>query len=74
MCIRDRELITEMIKGSSTLASLSEDSPSLLRERVTSPGGVTERALEVLNEKRVSDSIVEAILKAAEKSKNLGES
>ena len=63
-----------MIKGSSTLASLSEDSPSLLRERVTSPGGVTERALEVLNEKRVSDSIVEAILKAAEKSKNLGES
>ena len=82
MCIRDRnldegitkELITEMIKGSSTLASLSEDSPSLLRERVTSPGGVTERALEVLNEKRVSDSIVEAVLKAAEKSKNLGES
>ena len=69
-----KELITEMIKGSSTLASLSEDSPSLLRERVTSPGGVTERALEVLNEKRVSDSIVEAILKAAEKSKNLGES
>ena len=63
-----------MIKGSSTLASLSEDSPSLLRERVTSPGGVTERALEVLNQKRVSDSIVEAILKAAEKSKNLGES
>ena len=63
-----------MIKGSSTLASLSEDSPSLLRERVTSPGGVTERALEVLNEKRVSDSIVEASLKAAEKSKNLGES
>ena len=63
-----------MIKGSSTLASLSEDSPSLLRERVTSPGGVTERALEVLNEKRVSDSIVEAVLKAAEKSKNLGES
>ena len=63
-----------MIKGSSTLASLSEDSPSILRERVTSPGGVTERALEVLNEKRVSDSIVEAILKAAEKSKNLGES
>ena len=63
-----------MIKGSSALASLSEDSPSLLRERVTSPGGVTERALEVLNEKRVSDSIVEAVLKAAEKSKNLGES
>ena len=69
-----KELITAMIKGSSTLASLSEDSPSLLRERVTSPGGVTQKALEVLNEKGVSDSIVEAILKATEKSKTLGES
>ena len=69
-----KELITEMIKGSSTLASLSEDSPSLLREKVTSPGGVTEKALEVLNEREVGDSIVEAILKATEKSKDLGES
>ena len=69
-----KELITEMIKGSSTLASLSEDSPSLLREKVTSPGGVTEKALEVFNEKAVSASIVEAILKATEKSKALGES
>ena len=63
-----------MIKGSSTLASLSEDSPSLLREKVTSPGGVTEKALEVLNEREVGDSIVEAILKATEKAKDLGES
>jgi pyrroline-5-carboxylate reductase len=46
----------------------------LLREKVTSPGGVTEKALEVFNEKAVSASIVEAILKATEKSKALGES
>ncbi len=67
-----KELITEMIKGSSTLASLSEDSPSLLRKKVTSPGGVTEKALEVLNEKAVGDSVIEAVLKATEKSKSLG--
>ena len=67
-----KELITEMIKGSSTLANQSEDSPSLLREKVTSPGGVTEKALEVLNKKEVDHSIIEAILEATDKSKTLG--
>ena len=63
-----------MIKGSATLAGVSQDSPSLLREKVTSPGGVTEKALEVLNEKHVSRSIIEAILEATSKSKSLGRS
>ena len=67
-----KELITEMIKGSSTLANQSEDSLSLLREKVTSPGGVTEKALEVLNRKEVGHSIIEAILEATDKSKTLG--
>ena len=61
-----------MINGSSTLANQSEDSPSLLREKVTSPGGVTEKALEVLNRKEVGGSIIEAILEATDKSKTLG--
>ena len=67
-----KELITEMIKGSSTLANQSEDSLSLLREKVTSPGGVTEKALEILNRKEVGRSIIEAILEASDKSKTLG--
>ena len=69
-----KELVVEMIKGSATLAGVSQDSPSLLREKVTSPGGVTEKALEVLNEKHVSRSIIEAILEATSKSKSLGRS
>lgn len=69
-----KELVVEMIKGSATLAGVSQDSPSLLREKVTSPGGVTEKALEVLNEKHVNRSIIEAILEATSKSKSLGRS
>ena len=61
-----------MIKGSASLAERSEDSPSKLRERVTSPGGVTERALEILNERKVKQHLVEAILEGASRSKNLG--
>ena len=68
-----KKLIVEMIKGSATLAGESEDNPSLLREKVTSPGGVTEKALEILNEKRVNQHFVEAILEGASKSKSLGE-
>ncbi len=65
-------LITEMIKGSSVLAKKSQDSPSLLRKKVTSPGGVTEKALEVLNSKQVNESFIDAILQATKRSKALG--
>ena len=67
-----KNLIIQMIKGSASLAERSEDSPSKLRERVTSPGGVTERALEILNERKVKQHLVEAILEGASRSKNLG--
>lgn len=68
-----RKLITEMIKGSSVLAKKSKDSPSLLREKVTSPGGVTEKALEILNNKLVNESFKEAITEATKRSRALGE-
>tara|TARA_B100001013_G_C24600431_1_gene438612 strand:+ start:528 stop:1346 length:819 start_codon:yes stop_codon:yes gene_type:complete len=67
-----KKLIVEMIKGSATLAGVSEDSPSILRKKVTSPGGVTERALEVLKEKKVKEHLVEAIFEGASRSKSLG--
>ena len=62
-----------MIKGSSVLAKKSKDSPSLLREKVTSPGGVTEKALEILNNKLVNESFKEAITEATKRSRALGE-
>tara|TARA_B100001013_G_scaffold296905_1_gene197502 strand:+ start:4094 stop:4921 length:828 start_codon:yes stop_codon:yes gene_type:complete len=68
-----KKLIIEMMKGSTTLAGVSKDPPSLLREKVTSPGGVTETALGVLNKNKVKQSIVEAILEGTKRSKILGE-
>ena len=67
-----KKLIVEMIKGSATLAGESEDTPSVLRKKVTSPGGVTERALEILKEKKVNEHFIEAILQGAFRSKSLG--
>jgi len=41
-------LARETVAGSGELARLSPDSPARLRENVTSPGGTTRAALDVL--------------------------
>tara|TARA_A100001037_G_scaffold135332_1_gene122585 strand:- start:6465 stop:7277 length:813 start_codon:yes stop_codon:yes gene_type:complete len=43
-----RQLALETVAGAGELARRSEDSPSVLRQNVTSPGGTTAAALEVL--------------------------
>ena len=68
-----KTLITEMIRGSAALANVSKDSVSQLREKVTSPGGVTEKALEILNQNRVDQILTRAILEGEKRSKDLGE-
>lgn len=67
-----KTLIIEMITGSAILAKESKLSPSSLRKKVTSPGGVTEKALQILNENKVDKSIIKAILEGENKSKALG--
>ena len=42
-------LVTETLLGSSYLASVSNQTPEVLRQNVTSPGGTTEAALKILN-------------------------
>jgi pyrroline-5-carboxylate reductase len=47
----DARLLTiQTALGAARMAMESEDSPQILRERVTSPGGTTERALAVFDE------------------------
>ena len=67
-----KTLIIEMITGSAILAKESKLSPSSLRKKVTSPGGVTEKALQILNENKVDKSLIKAILEGENKSKALG--
>ena len=55
-------LATETAVGAGLLAAGSDESAAALRKRVTSPGGVTEAAFQVLENARVKDSWVEAII------------
>ena len=68
-----KNMIGSMIAGSAKLALLSENSPEKLRENVTSPGGVTQRAIEEFEKSGVKKTIIEAIEAAANKSKELGD-
>ena len=65
-------LAKQTLFGTSHLIDSSDFSPTQLREKVTSPGGTTEQAINKFNDLDLS-SIVEAAVKAAfEKSKGLG--
>ena len=68
-----KNMIVSMIAGSARLA-YGDDSPLKLRENVTSPGGVTERAIEEFEKNDLKKTILKAIEEAVNKSKELGES
>ena len=66
-----KQLITEMFIGSATLVKLSDEEPKSLKARVTSPGGVTEAALNLLNSNDFSKLFEEAIKEGENKSLKL---
>lgn len=68
-----RLLSVETVLGAAKLAEASPDGADVLRARVTSKGGTTERALSVLEGHAVKQHFIEAILAAEARSRELGE-
>lgn len=66
-------LTVETIKGAAALLEDQNESPESLRGKVTSPGGTTEAAIKVFNDKRMKQNIIDAVHAAAHRSKELGE-
>lgn len=60
--------------GATKLAIERGERPAVLRAEVTSKGGTTERALEVLEAADVQQRFVDAVKAACERSRELGES
>jgi pyrroline-5-carboxylate reductase len=66
-------LAQSTIAGAASLMAMSEASPSDLRAQVTSPGGTTQAALEVLmGEGGLRDLLNDAVAAAVRRSKELG--
>jgi len=68
-----RKLALDTFLGAARLAAEGEDPPAVLREKVTSKGGTTERALASLNAAGVKAHIVAAVRAAADRAKELGD-
>lgn len=58
-------------KGALSLLEHQKESPSQLRQKVTSPGGTTEAAIKELDDHAVKSAIIKAIHAAARRSKEL---
>jgi len=68
-----RKLAVETFVGTARLAAQSAEEVAALRERVTSKGGTTERALASMDADRVKDLIVRALHAANQRAHELGE-
>jgi len=65
-------LAAQTCLGASRLLADSGERPEVLRARVTSPGGTTQRAIETMDSAGVKASLIAAIRAAAERSGELG--
>lgn len=68
-----RLLTQETFLGAAKLATHSDEDVAVLRARVTSKGGTTERALQTMEEGGVKAAVIRAIHAAAERSRELGD-
>ena len=68
-----KKLAVETFVGTARLAALSAEGVAVLRERVTSKGGTTERALVSMDADRVKGLIVRALHAANQRAHELGE-
>jgi len=58
--------------GAARMMLESGEAPSVLREKVTSPGGTTQAALEAMRNSNVFEKIVEGVLAAWKRGQELG--
>ena len=66
-------LATQTCIGAGRLLAETKKSPAQLRRQVTTPNGVTQRAIETLDAGGVKEKIIEAVRNAAQRSRELGQ-
>jgi len=65
-------LATRTCIGAAAMLEGSKERPEELRKKVTSPGGTTQAAIELMESKQMGETLVAAIRRAAERSRELG--
>ena len=68
-----RRLTLQTALGAARIANESDEPPAVLRERVTSPGGTTERALVTMRDGGIDKVVADGIHGARQRSIELGD-
>lgn len=66
------QLAVQTVLGTAKMVKESGVHPAILREQVTSPGGTTIEALQVLENRGVRSAFIDAVMAATQKSRALG--
>jgi pyrroline-5-carboxylate reductase len=68
-----RELTVQTVRGAAEMVRQTGENPADLRRKVTSPGGTTQAAIETLERFRFQEGMNAAILRCAERAREMGE-
>jgi pyrroline-5-carboxylate reductase len=66
------ELAARTAAGAGQMVLETGETPAVLRDRVTSPGGTTQAGLAVLEERAFGDAVAAAVTAATRRSEELG--
>lgn len=65
-------LASQTLKGAAAMIEERKDSPSRLREKVTSPGGTTAAALKAFEDGKLKELVLQALTAARDRGRELG--
>ncbi|RKN72422.1 pyrroline-5-carboxylate reductase [Paenibacillus ginsengarvi] len=68
-----RTLTIQTVLGAAQMAKATNEAPAELRRKVTSPNGTTQAAIELLDAGEVAGHISRAVLRAAERAREIGQ-
>lgn len=66
------ELTVQTVLGAAMMVRQTGEKPEELRRKVTSPGGTTQAAIELMNSFKVREAVTRAVKRAAERAEELG--
>ncbi|WP_223066674.1 pyrroline-5-carboxylate reductase [Paenibacillus caui] len=69
---QSRELTVQTVLGAASMMRETGEEPAELRRAITSPGGTTQAALEVLAQQGFPEAVKRAVHRAAERSREMG--
>ncbi|PYI54860.1 pyrroline-5-carboxylate reductase [Paenibacillus flagellatus] len=67
-----RQLTVQTVLGAAQMVKTTNESPKELRRKVTSPNGTTQAAIELMEANRVGEAVSRAVLRAAERAREMG--